>query len=170
MCENPVLTAGSRYTSWNDESEDSLMTDYEKEIWAELRRIFHQPYLVLKVKGGPNDSGLSWNPDFWVQKGNKTILIIKALEPETTLENFDARMRDAFAVMALNWETSKHGAALSATARAVIVPDKVLDQLGHEGYLKYHYAFEPFDCEIIRRSAIAELELYREQADRRKSD
>src|SRR2546422_11225134 len=94
------------------------MTEYEKEIWAELRRIFHQPYSVLKVKGGPNDSGLSWNPDFWVQKGNKTILIIKALGPDSTLENFDARMRDVFAVMALNWETSKHGTALSATAQA----------------------------------------------------
>ena len=168
MCENPVLTAGPGYTNWNDESEDALMTDYEREIWAELRKVFHQPYLVSKVKGGPNDSGLAWNPDFWVQKGNKTIAIIKALGPDTTLENFDARMRDAFAVMALNWETSKHGAALSATARAVIVPDKVLDQLGREGYLKYHYAFEPFGCEIIRRSAIEELELYREEVDRRK--
>jgi hypothetical protein len=144
------------------------MSDYHREIWAELRRIFHQPYSVFKVKGGPDDSGLAWNPDFWVQKGNKTILVIKALGPETTLENFDAKMADAFAGMALNWETSRHEGALSARARTVIVPDEVLDQLGHEGYLKYHNAFEPFDCEIIPRSAIAELELYREEDDRRK--
>ncbi len=164
------MTANPRYSNLKDEPKDSPTTNYEKEIWAELRRIFHHPYSVSRVMAGPNDSGLTWNPDFWVQKEAEIIAVIKVLGPDTTAENFDKRMKDAFAVMALNWETSRHGAALSARVRVVIVPDEVLDQLGHEGYLKYHYAFEPFGCEIIRRSAIAELGLYREEVDRQKDD
>ena len=40
----------------------------------------------------------------------------------------------------------------------MIVPDRVLDEIGYEGSSKYHYIFELFDCEVIGRKASAELE------------
>jgi hypothetical protein len=145
---------------------DPPMTDYEKKLLDELRKIFARPYHVQKVPQRVNDSGLTWNPDFWVEKERKVILVIKALGPDTTLENLDARMRDAYAVLVLNWEVGRHGGALATGARALVVPDKILRDLGQERYLKYNYAFEPFGCEIIGRNHIAELELHRDEEDR----
>jgi hypothetical protein len=140
------------------------MTDYEREILAELREVFHRPYSVFKFKEGLNDSGLTWNPDFYVVKDNDIIMVISVLREDTTLENLDARLRDAYAVMVLNWEISRHG-GISAKARALIVPDRVMNQLEQEKYLKYNYVFEPFQCEIIGKSAIPELKIPRDETD-----
>src|ERR1700722_4239609 len=135
------------------------MSDYERKTLDELRVIFKRPYSVFKVKEGRRNAGLGWDPDFWVAKDRKVIMIIEALKEDTNVENLDSRMRDAFAVIASNWEGSRHGGDFSSRSRAVIVPDRVLEEVGQEGFLEYHYLFEPFGCEIIGRSDIHELEL-----------
>ena len=162
------LVEDSRYLDRDGRSADPPMTEYEREVLGDLRRVFDRPYLVKKIPHGPNETGLDWNPDFWVEKNGKVILVISALGPDTTLENLDARMMNAYATMVLNWEVARHGGTLPARRRAVIVPDKVLEELGRERYQKYVYAFDAFDCEVIPRNHIAELELHRDEEDREK--
>jgi len=59
---------------------------------------------ILRVKEGlVNDAKLTWNPDFWVEKNGKKILVAKAIDSDVTPENLDSRMKDAFAVMSVNY-------------------------------------------------------------------
>jgi hypothetical protein len=103
-------------------------------------------------------------PDFWVEKEGKGVLVVKALAPDTDMTNLDARMRDAYAVMALNFLT--HGMLPSGPNRVLILPDEISMVLPHQQYLTYHHVFERLSCEIIRKPAIRELELYREEEER----
>jgi hypothetical protein len=160
------LSVDPRYLDRDGNSIDSPMTDYERETLNELRVIFDRPYAVYKVKVGQRRDGFGWDPDFFVSKDRKAFMVIKLLGEDTTAENLDSRMRDAFAIIASNWEGSRHGGDLASRSRAVIVPDHVLDEIGEEGSNKYHYIFEPFGCEVIGRKAIAELELHRDKEDR----
>lgn len=143
------LAEDYRYLDRDGKSIDPPMTDYERELLADLRTtVFGHPYLVYKIPQRPNESKLMWNPDFWVEKivakQRKVTMVIKALPPDTTLENFDVRMRDAYAIMVLNWEAGRHGGVLATPNRALIAPDEVIAGLGQQGYLPYNYAFEPF--------------------------
>src|SRR5437899_2681590 len=83
---------------------DPPMSDYHRQILASLRLAFPWPYSVHKVQEGlVNDAKLTWNPDFWVEKNGKKILVAKAIDPDATAENLDSRMKDAFAVMSVNY-------------------------------------------------------------------
>jgi len=142
------------------------MSDFHKEILTSLRRVFSWPYSVFKVRDDMiNDTGLSWNPDFWVEKNGQKTLVVGVLDPETTIDDFDLRMRGAFAVMSSNW-FHRDKIALSAHRSVLIVPNGVSKELTHEQYLPYHYMFENVGCEIIREPNLLELEMYRDDEDR----
>jgi hypothetical protein len=150
----------------NDSQRDPPMSEFHRAILASLRDVFRWPYTVFKVGAGViNDTGLSWNPDYWVEKEGRKILVVSVLDPETTPTDLDNRMREAFAVMSSNW-FYRGKIALSAHHGALIIPDEVFKELGDKTYQTYHYMFDNVGCEIIPQSAIIELELYREDEDR----
>jgi hypothetical protein len=148
---------------------DPPMSEFHRAMLASLRQIFGWPYLVCKVKDGiVNDTGLSWNPDFWVEKDSRKILVIGVLDPETTPADLDVRMREAFAIMALNW-FYQDKIALSAPNSVLIIPSDVSKELTDKQYLTYHYMFENVQCQIVRQPHLLEmLELYRDDEDRKR--
>jgi len=162
------LTVDPRYLDREGRPIDPAMSDYERKILDALRVVFKGPYSVFKVKKNRLNAGYGWEPDLYVVKDRKVIMIIQVMKEDTTLDNLDGRMRDVFAVVASNWEGSRHGGDFASRSRAVIVPDQVMEEMGQEGFLKYNYLFEPFGCEIISRKNIAELELHRDEHDRSK--
>src|SRR5579863_6340096 len=90
--------------AWNAPPADLPMSDYQRKILIALRETFPWPYSVFKVETGlVNDAKLTWNPDFWVEKRETKILVVKVLDSDTNLENLDARMKEAFAVMSVNY-------------------------------------------------------------------
>jgi len=145
---------------------DPPMSDYQRKLLTSLRAAFPWPYSVHKVRDGTlNDAKLTWNPDFWVGKNKTKILVVKALDQDTTTENLDSRMEDAFAVMAVN-HIYESRIALSAPRGAVIMPDVVMHDLPNDRLLAYIYAFEELHCEVIAENQVGELEVYRDEEDR----
>jgi hypothetical protein len=164
-----ILDSDRRIVDSDEAQQDPPMSEFHKELLASLRRVFGWPYQVLKVmENVTNDTGLSWNPDFWVEKNGKKILVIGTLDPSTTITDFDQRMRSAFAIMSSNW-FYKGKIALSANRSVLIMPDGVSKELTHERYLPYHYMFENVGCEIVRQADLIELELYRDDEDRERN-
>jgi len=142
------------------------MSDFHKALLASLRDVFAYPYRVVKVRDGTlNDTGLAWNPDYWVEKKGQKILVLSVVPPETPSADLDSQMRKAFAVMSSNW-FYRDKIALSAHHSVLIIPTEVSKELGEEEYLMYHYMFENVGCEIIRQPNILELDLYRDDEDR----
>jgi hypothetical protein len=142
------------------------MSDYQRRILSSLRAAFPWPYSVHKVKEGlVNDAKLTWNPDFWVEKRGTKILVVKALDPDTTIESLDSRMKDAFAVMSVN-HIYRDRIALSAPRGVVILPDAVRSSLPDDRYLVYVYTFEEVECSVIAGKDIGELEIHRDDEDR----
>jgi hypothetical protein len=163
------LDADPRYLDSDGAPLDPPMSEFHKEILVSLRGVFRWPYSVFKVGDDVvNDTGLSWNPDFWVEKNGEKILVVGALDPDTTMDDFDLRMREAFAVMSSNW-FYRDKIALSAHQSVLIIPNGVSKELTHKQYLLYHYMFENVDCEIIRQPDLLELELYRDEEDRERN-
>jgi hypothetical protein len=148
--------------------QDPPMSEFHRELLVSLRQIFSWPYKVFKVGDQVvNDTGLSWNPDFWVEKNGRKTLVIGTIDPETTMADFDSRMRSAFAVMSSNW-FHQNKIALSAGRSVLILPNAISKELSHERYLPYRYMFENVNCEIIRQEHILELELFRDEEDRKR--
>ena len=103
-----------------------------------------------------------------MEKDSRKILVISVLDPETTPADLDARMREAFAIMTLNW-FYRDKIALSAHNSVLIIPSEVSKELTHKRYLTYHYMFENVGCQIVRQHHLLEmLELYRDDEDRRR--
>ena len=145
---------------------DPPMSEYHRKLLSVLRATFPWPYSVHNVKDGlVNDAKLTWNPDFWVEKDRKKTLLIKALGPDTTAENLDARMRDAFGVMAF-LDKYRDRIALSAPRSALIVPDAAIEGMTDDSFLVYIYTFEEMKCEIVTEKNVGELEIYRDDEDR----
>jgi len=143
------------------------MSEYHRRILASLRATFPWPYSVFKVKEGlVNDAKLTWNPDFWVEKRGRKILVIKALDPDTTVENLDARMKDAFAILSVNY-IYRDRIALSAPRGVVIIPDALKDNLPDDRYMLYVYTFQELESHVIAEQAIPELEIHRDDEDRK---
>jgi len=160
------LEKDSQERAWNAPPADPPMTDYQGKILASLRAAFPSPYSVYKVKEGlVNDAKLTWNPDFWVEKRGTKILVVKALGPDTTIENLDSRMKDAFAVMSVNY-IYRNRIALSAPRGVVIMPDAVKSDLPNDRYFVYIYTFQEVECEVIAEKDIGELEIHRDDEDR----
>jgi len=160
-----TLGANSEHTDTDAGPIDPPMSSYERRILASLRRTLGWPYSVFKVRDSiVNDAKLSWNPDFWVEKRGKKILVVRVLSPDTTLANLDLRMRDAFATMSLNHIYHKR-IALSAPHGVLILPDAV-SFLPNDNYSAYAQAFDEIGCEIIAEKDIGELELYKDDEDR----
>ena len=109
-----------------------------------------------------NDAKLTWNPDFWVEKesGTKT-LIVNALEPDTTIENLDSRMKDAFAGDVSELRISRPGLRSRLTRGVLVLPDAVKSNLSNDRYLVYVYTFEELECMVIAEKNIGELEIHR---------
>jgi hypothetical protein len=150
----------------SEDKRDPPMSEFHKAILASLREVFGRPYQVFKVRDDVvNDTGLSWNPDYWVEKDSRKVLVVSVLDPKTTSTDLDNKMREAFAVMSSNW-FYQDKIALSAHHSALIIPTKVSKELSDKKYQTYHYMFENAGCEIIRQSDLIELELYREDEDR----
>lgn len=147
--------------AWNAPPADPPMSDYQREILMALRKVFPWPYTVFKVKDDlVNDAKLTWNPDFWVEKRETKILVVKALDPDTNLENLDARMKDAFAVMSVNY-IYRDRIALSAPRGVVIIPDAVRTVLPEDRYLVYRHTFEELDCQVVSDEQINVLETHK---------
>ncbi len=147
--------------AWNAPLPDPPMSDYQRKILSALRETFPLPYSVFKVEDGlVNDAKLTWNPDFWVEKQGTKILVVRALDPDTNLENLDARMKDAFAVMSVNY-IYRDRIALSAPRGVVIVPDAIRTALPEDRYLVYRYTFEELDCQVISDKQIHVLETHK---------
>ena len=113
-----------------------------------------------------NDAKLTWNPDFWVEKRGRKILVIKALDPDTTVENLDSRMKDAFAVLSVNY-IYRDRIALSAPRGVVVIPDALKDSLPDDRYMLYVYTFQELESHVIAERAIPELEIHRDDEDRK---
>jgi len=126
-------------------------------------------FTVYKIRSADkNDSGLGWNFDFAITRGKNTLVaIFKLLGADTTVDNLDSRMRDAFAVFALDREyhsDSLHYRDLHV--RMLLVPDDVMKKLGSEGYRPYHFAFERLSVEIERLGeAMETLKRYRREIE-----
>jgi len=147
-------------------SRDPPMLDFQRGILVSLRGVFGFPYLVFKVGDNVvNDTGLSWNPDFWVEKNGKKVLVIGVLAPDTTKENLDSRMKQAFAIMTSNW-FYRDKIALSANRSVLVLPNNVAKELSEVRYQKYQSMFENVRCELIAQSDLVQLELYRDDEDR----
>lgn len=146
------------------------MTDYEKQAIGMLRRCFPRPrYFVYRIdQKRKNEAGLLWNLDFCVTIGGSTLVaIFKLLREDTTLSNLDQRMRDAYAVFALDHETNDESLHYrSLQHRMLLVPDQVMRDLGTEGYQPYRYAFERLKVELERLGEAAErLKRYRREIE-----
>lgn len=147
--------------AWNAPPPDPPMSEYQRRILADLRETFPWPYSVFKVKDGlVNDAKLTWNPDFWVERRETKILLVKVLDQDTNLENLDARMKDAFAVMSVNY-VYRDRIALSAPSGVVVIPDAIRTILSEDRYLVYRYAFEELDCQVISDKQIKVLETHK---------
>jgi hypothetical protein len=161
------LESDSEVHDADEAQPDPPMSDFHKALLASLREIFGWPYKVVKVRDGViNDTGLTWNPDYWVEKDGRKVLVISVLNPKTIAADLDNEMRKAFAVMTSNWFYNDK-IALSAHHGVVIIPTDVSKELDDKKYLKYHYMFENVECQIIRQPNIVELELYRDAEDRK---
>lgn len=147
--------------AWNTPVPDPPMSDYQREILVALRETFPWPYSVYKVQDGlVNDAKLTWNPDFWVEKQETKILVVTALAPDTNLENLDARMKEAFAVMSVNY-IYRDRIVLSAPRGVVIIPDSIRTAMQEDRYLTYRYTFEELDCQVISDKQIKILETHK---------
>jgi len=147
--------------AWSAPPADPPMSEYQRKILIALRETFPWPYSVFKVEGGlVNDAKLTWNPDFWVERRETKILVVKALDPDTDLESLDAGMKDAFAVMSVNY-VYRDRIALSAPRGVVIVPDEIRTALPEDRYLAYRHAFEELDCQVISDKQISVLETHK---------
>lgn len=145
------------------------MSEFHRNVLAALRQAFAWPYRVVKVEDGVvNDTGLTWNPDFWVEKEGRKTLVVGTIDPRTPMSDFDGQMRRAFAVMSSNW-LYRDKIALSARRSVLVIPSTISKDLSHERYLPYHYMFENVECEIIRQENLLELELYRDEEDRKRN-
>lgn len=149
---------------------DPPMSEYERGVIRMLRSCFPPTlYTVYKIRNEKeNDSGLDWNFDYSISRGKHSLVaVFKLLGPDTTLENLDIRMRDAFAVFALDREY--HSDSLSYRDlhhRMLLVPDDVMEKLGVEGYRPYHFAFERLSVEIERLGEATEtLKRYRREME-----
>jgi hypothetical protein len=141
------------------------MSDYHRQILASMTLAFPWPYSVREVKEGlVNDVKLTWNPDFWVEKNGRKILVAKAIDSDATPENLDSRMKDAFAVMSVNY-IYRDRIALSAPLGVVILPDAVKSALPDDRYLLYVHAFAELECRVIAAKDIAALAIHRDDED-----
>lgn len=145
---------------------DPPTSAFDKALLASLREVFAPPYQVVKVRdGAPNETGLAWSPDYWVEKNGRKILVVSVVPPETSPADLDGQMQKAFAVMGSNW-FYRDKIAISAHHSVLIIPTEVSKELSEDEYLKYHYMFENVNCEIVRQPNLLELELYRDDEDR----
>ncbi|MDA4118688.1 MAG: hypothetical protein OK455_10130 [Thaumarchaeota archaeon] len=159
------MEENSEDRAWNAPPADPPMSDYQRRILTSLRAVFPRPCSVYKVKEGlVNDAKLTWNPDFWVEKRGTKILVVKALDQDTTVENLDSRMKDAFAVMSVNY-IYRDKIALSAPLGVVIISDSVKNKLQGDRYLVYVYAFQEIECRVIAEQNISELAIHRDDGD-----
>jgi hypothetical protein len=162
---NSHLDSNRNFRVPDEIPSDPPMSDYQRKILVSLRETFPWPYSVHKVKEGlVNDAKLTWNPDFWVEKRGTKILVAKAIDPETTPENLDSRMKDAFAVMSVNY-IYRDRIALSAPLGIVILPDAVKDTLPDDRYLLYVHTFAELECRVIAAKDVAELKIHRDDED-----
>jgi hypothetical protein len=148
---------------------DPPMSEYERGVIRMLRSCFpSRLYTVYKARDGKkNDSGLDWNFDYSITRGKHILVaVFKVLGPDTTLENLDIRMRDAFAVFALGREYHSDSFYPDLHHRMLLVPDGVMEELGTQGYRPYHFAFERLSVEIERLGEATEtLKRYRKEIE-----
>lgn len=136
---------------------DPPMSQFERETIQTIRQVFPRPqYTVYKIRQDvKNVTGLTWNVDYCVAVGpHKIVMLIKALDEDTTTSNIDQRMRDAYAIFSLHRETSNGGLYTDVHWRLMLAKDEVLDALGAEGYQPYRYAFESLSVRIQRMSTV----------------